>query len=87
MRTISAIPYIILLPHHQTDTIIFIFFFIYHALYFPMCILTLSFTCFSYFSQFQPKAVAVNQMIHPCFRKTSTVGQLNKQAATAKKEK
>ena len=52
-----------------------------------MCILTLNFTCFSFFSQSQPKAIAINQMIHPCFRKTSTVGQLNEQAATAKKEK
>ena len=42
---------------------------------------------FLFFSQSQPKAIAINQMIHPCFRKTSTVGQLNEQAATAKKEK
>ena len=38
-------------------------------------------------NQSQSKASNANQMIHLCFSKRSTVGQLNAQAATAEKEK
>ena len=38
------------------------------------------------FYQSHSKAGAVNQIIHPCFGKRSTIGQLNVQAATAEDE-
>ena len=38
------------------------------------------------FYQSHPKAGAVNQIIHPCFCKRLTIGQLNVQAATAEDE-
>ena len=37
------------------------------------------------FNQLQLKAGVVIQMIHPCFRKSPTVGQLNVQATMAEK--
>ena len=39
------------------------------------------------FNQSQSKAGVVNQIIYPCFRKRSPVGQLNVQAARTEKEK
>ena len=35
----------------------------------------------------QPKVGVVNQMNHLCFRRESTIGQLNVETATAEKEK
>ena len=37
-------------------------------------------------NQSKSKACVVSQMIHPCFRKRSTIGQLNLQPATTEKE-
>ena len=87
MRAVSAIPRMSLFCHHQTRS--FHILFMHHGLYFPTCILTLYFPCFSFFliNQSQSKASNANQMIHLCFSKRSTVGQLNAQAATAEKEK
>ena len=39
------------------------------------------------FNQSQLKAGVANQMSHLCFRRRSTIGQLNAQNATAEKEK
>ena len=73
----------------QNSHYIFHIIFIYHALYFPTRILTLYLlSVFNFvFNQSHLKAGIVNQMIHLCFRKRSTVGQLNVLAAAAKKKK
>ena len=41
----------------------------HYALYFPACIFTLQFPCFSFFNRPQLKIGAVNQINHLCFRK------------------
>ena len=40
----------------------------------------------SLFDQSQSKAGVVNHMIHPCFRKRSTAGQLNVQSEQLKRK-
>ena len=62
--------------------------FMYHELYVPMCIFTLNFPCL-YFLFYPSKSIidAVNQMIHPCFRSMSIIGQLNVQVPMDEKEK
>ena len=59
--------------------------FMHHALYFPILHTLLSVSQFLFY-QSHPKAGAVNQIIHPCFCKRLTIGQLNVQAATAEDE-
>ena len=52
-------------------------------MYFYAILLTFLFL----FNRTQSKAGPANQMIDPCFRKRSLVGQLNVQAATTEEEK
>ena len=78
--TSSAIPFISLFCHHQTHTVIFIFFSC--TMHYPF---QRAFShCTFYVSLFlfhrsQLTASAFNRMIHLCFRKKSLIGQLNVQ--------
>ena len=87
MWTSSAILYISLFCHLQIHTAIFIFF--SNTMYYTFQRLFLRCTCriSLSFTQSQSKAGVVNQMSHLCFRRRSTIDQLNVQTATAEKEK